>query len=412
MGSLEPSSGPGRPADGAPWHLISGEYPPDLGGIADYSAQLARSLASAGSEVHVWTTGREGEAPDSPGVTVHRIGKGWGRRNLKRLGHNLDAFAGPRQLLVQYAPNSWGFKGANLGLTRWLVGREARGDRVDAMFHEVWYIPGPSEQRLVRRLLPLIQRPMAWNVLRASDRVFVSTPPWAKLLGPIDPIRDRKIGWLPVPSNVPVVDDLSGVEAARIRLGLRDKLVVGSFGTFSNTVGDLLIEVLPRILRGDPRALGLLIGRNAREFAARLQASHPDLSTRIVATGGLPSEDISRHLQVCDLLVQVYPDGVCGRRGTVMAALAHGVAVVANEGSFTSPDWRESGGLALAPDPVGLARLASGLLDDPAARIRLGALGRDLYGKRFAIGRTVDALIGKSLAQSLPRSPLSSITRD
>ena len=35
------------------WHLITCEYPPDIGGISDHTAQLASGLAAAGDEVHV-----------------------------------------------------------------------------------------------------------------------------------------------------------------------------------------------------------------------------------------------------------------------------------------------------------------------------------------------------------------------
>lgn len=78
-----------------------------------------------------------------------------------------------------------------------------------------------------------------------------------------------------------------------------------------------------------------------------------------------------------------------------MAALAHGAATVSTEGAFTAPLWRESGGIALAPesDPDALVSLASSLLDDRAERARLGAAGWKLYEQWFSIERTVEALL-------------------
>jgi hypothetical protein len=38
------------------WRLVTGEYPPQHGGVGDYSAQLAAGLAREGHEVHVWCT--------------------------------------------------------------------------------------------------------------------------------------------------------------------------------------------------------------------------------------------------------------------------------------------------------------------------------------------------------------------
>jgi glycosyltransferase involved in cell wall biosynthesis len=380
------------------WHLITGEYPPERGGIADYSALVASGLAKAGVDVHVWTTGLEGDASEMDGVTVHRSGEGWSRGDLARLGRALDESPGPRTLLVQYAPNSWGFKGMNLGFCRWLVARKRRGDRVVSMVHEVCYIPGPADARPIRRLLPLVQRPMARRLLAASDRVFVSTHRWADLLRPLDPVVGRSLAWLPVPSTIPVIDDEEGVAAIRRGLAAGSPAIVGSFGTFSNAIGELLAGVLPGLLETNPGRIGLLIGRNGEAFAGRIVAEHPGLAGRLVATGGLDSAEISRHLQACDLLVQPYPDGVCGRRTTFMAAMAHGVASVTTEGSFTSTDWRESGAVALATegDPDALVRIASTLLDDPDERARIGGLGRALYQRRFAIDRTIEALLDDS----------------
>src|SRR4051794_27900807 len=102
-----------------PWHILTGEYPPQPGGVSDYSAQIAEGLARAGIPAHVWTAG-VGQSPHVEGVSVHRLGKGWSRAGLWRLGLSLDGFPLPRRLLVQYYPNAWGYKGLNLGFVRWL----------------------------------------------------------------------------------------------------------------------------------------------------------------------------------------------------------------------------------------------------------------------------------------------------
>ena len=41
------------------WVLITGEYPPAPGGVSDYSSMVARGLAEAGDEVHVWAPAYE-----------------------------------------------------------------------------------------------------------------------------------------------------------------------------------------------------------------------------------------------------------------------------------------------------------------------------------------------------------------
>ena len=53
------------------WHIITGEYPPVLGGVSDYSHLVAEALAGAGDDVHVWCP-RSPELDARNGVTVHR----------------------------------------------------------------------------------------------------------------------------------------------------------------------------------------------------------------------------------------------------------------------------------------------------------------------------------------------------
>jgi hypothetical protein len=36
------------------WHILTGEYPPQPGGVSDYTRQLARALVDAGDSVEVW----------------------------------------------------------------------------------------------------------------------------------------------------------------------------------------------------------------------------------------------------------------------------------------------------------------------------------------------------------------------
>src|SRR4051794_8618834 len=107
------------------WHILTGEYPPQSGGVGAYSALLAAGLAATGADVHVWTSPGDG-TPEAEGVTVHRVGGRWSPADLKHVGDGLDAFASPRRLIVQYTPNAWGFKGLNFGFCRWLVGRRRR----------------------------------------------------------------------------------------------------------------------------------------------------------------------------------------------------------------------------------------------------------------------------------------------
>lgn len=377
------------------YHLITGEYPPAPGGVGDYSALLAAALGAAGAEVHVWTGPADGPAVEAPGVVVHREPGRWSPAGLARLGAALDAFPGPRRLVVQYVPNAWGYKGLNVFFGRWLLRRRRAGDAIRVTFHEVSYTVEPGDPP-ARRALAAVHRVMARSVLAAAAAVDVTIPAWEERLRGFAPRDRRPIAVRPVPSNVPVVTDPAGVAAVRRRVAPGGGPVVGSFGSFADVVGELLAAALPPLLADRPGRVALLVGRKGDRLAARLVEAHPDLAGRVVATGGLSPDDASRHLQACDVLVQPYPDGVSGRRGSLMAGLAHGVAIATNAGHLTEPFWGESAAVALAPspDPAALVEAAERLLADPDLRARVGAAARALHDRRCAIGRAVEALVG------------------
>ena len=289
---------------------------------------------------------------------------------------------------------AWGRKGLNRGLTRWLVGRHRQGDAVWVMVHEVAY-PFRRRDRPWRWLLAAAHRWMIRDVLIAADRVFTTNLTYAAQLRRYDPRPGRSATWLPVPSNVPVIDDPAGVADVRRRLAPGDCRLIGTFGTYGGEViGTLLDDALPALLAGRADRSAVLLGRGGDRYAAALEARHPGLRGRLTAPGGLPAEAVSRYLQACDVLLMPFTDGISARRTTAMAAPAHGRPVVTTRGLNTEPLWAESGAVALVTvgEPAALATLAEALLADPDGRAALGASARDLYDRRFAVAHTVAVL--------------------
>ena len=374
------------PVPKIPWQLLTGEYPPRPGGISDHSAQVAEGLARAGFPVHIWTNDA-GEPPPLDGVIVHRLANPWSGAGLRRLSRMLDEFRAPRRLLVQYTPNAWGYKGLNVGFARWLGSRKDRGDEIRLLIHEPWYRPEPWD-RPWRYVLPPVQRLMLSSILKVSSHVYVTIPYWERMLRPLAP--SAKFVWLPVPSNVPFVDDPEGVTAIRRKIADAGTLVVGTFGTYREEIAPRLRAVLPPLF-SKPGRVGLLIGRNGPAFALTLGCD----PAKVVATGGLSPREVALHLQACDVLIQPYRDGVTSRRGTVMAGLCQGIAVVTTSGKMTESVWAERSCVALAPedDPASLVEKAEVLLADPEARRNLGSLGKRVYVQEFALERTMEILL-------------------
>jgi glycosyltransferase involved in cell wall biosynthesis len=142
----------------------------------------------------------------------------------------------------------------------------------------------------------------------------------------------------------------------------------------------------------------VLMGRDSEQFLNELVGRFPGLSDHVRATGAVPPDELSVVLQACDLVVQPYPDGASSRRGTLMAALAHGVAVVTTEGRLSESVWRETGAVRLVgpEDSAALSHAAIALCGDAEARATLSRAGRALYAERFDLSHTIHALMAGS----------------
>ena len=376
-------------APGKRWQIITGEYPPQPGGVSDYTRVVAGGLAAAGDEVHVWAPPCASPELADPGVIVHRLADRFGPRTLQRLGPQL-AQAGDGTLLIQYEPQALGWKGMNMAFCAWLS-RLRRQHRTIVMFHEVMF-PLERRQPLKDNLRGLINRSMASMAARAADHIFVSTPLWAEVLRQQVGVS-LKADWLPIPSTIPIISDKNKVIAIRHRFAPDGGVIVGHFSTYPEATRWMLTAVIQRILIANPQLVFILLGTFSAEFRATLGALGSSLLARIHATGTLPADDLSSYLVASDLMLQPYPDGASARRTTLIAALAHSRPILTSIGPATEGWWADSGAVALTrSDAAEFERGVHCILADPLKRLRLGEAGAALYRTRFSLDGTVRTL--------------------
>jgi glycosyltransferase involved in cell wall biosynthesis len=378
------------------WVLVTGEYPPEPGGVSDYSRLVARGLAAAGDEVHVWAPGSSPSSAIDLGVAVHPLAGAFGPSDLERLDRGLSQLAKPYRLLVQYVPHAFGCKGMNVPFCWWL---SRRPEPVWVMFHEVVY-PLSTRQPLTHNLLGVVTRLMATLVARKAERIFVSIPAWEEFL---PQSARRRVSWLPVPSNIATSVSAEEVEVVRGRVAPNDEVILGHFGTYGSHVASLLVEVLPTLLPADSQRRALLVGKGSDVFAAGLMARCPALRGRIAATGAVDPDQTAAHLAACDCLVQPYPDGVSSRRGSVMAGLALGVPIVTNAGRLTDAVWRATDAIELAAShsPADFTDAVERLLTEPRKLSALRQQSARIYQSHFALGRTIEVLRGGVRSQRI-----------
>ena len=371
------------------WHILTSEYPPDVGGVSDYTRQVAEGLGREGDDVHVWCPHRADDAAPSR-VHVHSELGAIGHADLRRLDRSLQEFAAPRRLLVQWVPHGFGYHSMNVWFCLWLAKRAWIGDHVELMVHEPYLeFRGP----LRHKVMACVHRRMTMVLLAASRRVWMSIPAWEERLRPYALGRQVPMDWLPVPGCVAAADK-NAARALHRKYAGDEQCLIGHFGSYGDAVSGLLEERASQILARDRRAVLLLIGAGSDRFRRSLVDHHSELASRVHATAYVDPAALGNHIAACDLFVQPYPDGISSRRTSAMACLSHGKAVVTTRGHLTEPLWHRHDAVALVDvsDVDGFVGAAQRLIDDEHARRRLGTHALRLYGDTFALPRVVATL--------------------
>ena len=353
--------------------LVTGEYPPMEGGVGAYTRELGRALAAQGHDVSVFT--REAAAGADPGP-VHvttAVGPRWGWRTLGlirrwALTRRLDVVS------VQFQTAAYNMHPA----IHWLPSR-LREVPVAVTFHDLrfpYLFPKAGRLRtaVVRRLARTAAGAITTN--RADERTLRDA--WGI----------QNVAWIPIGSNVSTEPPRGYDRAAwRASLGVEpDDLLISYFGFLNESKGGLvLVEALARLVEaGAPARLVMIGGRAGASdptnlaYARRVDAlaQQHGLESRIHWTGFVDDPVVSAHFLASDLTALPYLDGVSLRRGTLMAALAHGRAIVTTHPE--TPEAEIEGAVCAVPagDAAALADAIAVLWRDPAERARLESAAR------------------------------------
>lgn len=356
--------------------ILSREFPPAVSGIGDHTDLLAGTLAARGHTVTVVCSA--GDAPARETVDVRPVIQRWDGRGRRAIVQAV-AHTAPDMILWQYNPFSIGRRGIAL----W-AGRLARALAATAplvtLFHELWFPWGLDG--LKGAVWASAQRVQARGVLRASSAWIVSTEERERLLAHRDPAKTHRI---PVGPNVLPVGDRD-----RSALGIpEDAFVVAHFGSVGP--GRDLAPVLTAIerLRADGTdARALLVGNTGPFTPPR------GLNGAVVTTGVRPHAQLSRALAAADVYHHSDPVGPSiGRRGSLVAAVAHALPLVGFRGPDTAGELRDGHNCVLVErDPDALTAALRRLAADRDERARLSRAIGETYDRSFSWRRIGDAV--------------------
>jgi glycosyltransferase involved in cell wall biosynthesis len=347
--------------------LITGEYPPMQGGVGHFSQQLRDALAALGHDLHIYT---DAQVPSQAAITG--AARNWNRACLGQVQawaarHQLDV------LNIQYQAAAFGMSGAILALPR-LVRLPVVSTFHDLLPPYLFPKAGPARRWAVTQLA----RGSAASVVTNSQDEAALSQRLAKTGGIIKRI--------PIGSNI-AKQPPNGYDRAAWRASLNipaGATLAGYFGFINHSKGlEILLQACAQAISAGLDVYLLLIGGRTGESdrSNAGQASAIDqligelgLSGRVRQTGYVESEAVSANLLACDFLALPYSDGLSFRRGSFMAGLAHGCAIISTVPQVPLPDVVEGQHVRLVPaaDPAALAGAMRQLAADAGLRARLG----------------------------------------
>lgn len=149
-----------------------------------------------------------------------------------------------------------------------------------------------------------------------------------------------------------------------------------------------LLDALAILRRTHPDARLVVIGdtrESDRAYRSDLEARAVErgVARAVTWTGRREAQDVSRVIAAADVFVAPFDAGASLRRGSLVAGLAHGAAVVTTSPATPSAHLRDGDTVALVAsrDPAALAARIAALLAAPAERARLAVGARKLAAR-------------------------------
>lgn len=374
--------------------LVTGEYPPMQGGVGAFSAELAREMDRQGHEIHVITsrlsrpeddTSRRlslsavGDPIDLGYARLHPRARNWKWRDIGQvadvcLRFDLDV------VNIQYQPAAYNMRSPAINFAPWRL----RGILpVVVTYHDLKtpYL-FPKAGRLRRWVVHRMAR-MSQGVIVTNGADFES-------------LREAGIASraIPIGSNI-TVHSTAPERVARLRaeLGLNvGDCLLAYFGFLNESKGAAtLLQALADLRKGFHL---VFIGGQTGASDPTNEAYHQHIRGLIQRlglqevvhwTGFLPDEEVSAHFYAADIVALPYLDGVSLRRGTLMAALAHGRPIISTLPPFPVPELSHGEAIWLVPpdDPAALERAIRELASEPVLRAHFAEQAA-LLSERFS----------------------------
>jgi len=353
------------------------------GGVGAFTKALAQALAAVGHQIHIITSRQArpstekrrlsnlAEPFDTGFAQLHPHVRNWRWPSLSQvtdivLRNDLDI------VNIQYQAAAYHMRSPAANFLPWRLKGIAP---TVVTFHDLLF------PYLFPKAGPLRQAAVFFMARQAQGVIATNTADYQVLKDKLG--QDIPLAQIPIGSNIPSFKPgPAAVSAIRQQLNLKPTdCLLGYFGFLHPSKGaDILINVLAQREQNNHLVfIGGQTGSSDPENQAFYQRMRQlidgeGLAGRVHWTGFVSDEEVSAYLHAADLMVMPYRDGASLRRGSLMAALAHGRPLITTTPTTPTSELVHGQNVYLVPpgDANALNAAVDVLSADPAIRNQLG----------------------------------------
>lgn len=351
--------------------ILARSVPPFHCGIGEHTVNFANALRAIGAKSEVFAS--QGEPRDHINVISDR----WDHATLSHLFDRMENI-GIEHVSIQFTPLSFNHEiTSSDALTDFWARCSSRWKTsmiVHETFFRVWWYPpswirGGLEKLLLRKMVDHSQ-----YVFTASQPLINEMCRWR---------TSSRLSHLPIGSNVPVLQVNRTEARSQLGIGLNEiVLVLFGGGNSLKWMKGHVYSIDSLLHSKGVRASWLMLGG--------IPESWFTLKLPVTSLDRVSEKDLSIRLQTSDIFLMPHYAGLCAKRGTLMAAMQHGLPVVGTETRMTDAIWKDHRGITLLarPDAEGFAKSVLELSRDGQKRLVMGRTNQDFFN-RFCTWPTI-----------------------
>lgn len=385
--------------------IITAEFPPMRGGVADYTYYIAKYL-SKDYEVYIITSQQKGYGGNSLFIfRQHRLSENmvkendfkvlyliedWGIKSLAKIISEIRK-VNAKIVIIQYEPYMYNYYGIPVWLMALFLLCKIIGCKIGMKIHEVAI---KFSKNPINIFIAIIQRFIVYILVLLSDFCFANMLEHARMAK----FFCKEIKVVPIGSNI-IASDMQKIELIekakelKMRLSQSKYFLISSFGTdayYKNY--KTIIEVLKEI--SNVRLIYIGVGSILKGIVKEL-----NMEDRVIITGYLHPKDVYTYLMSCDLFIFLHADikgGVGTKSGALMAAYYANLPILGCKGKITDEFYfKHLENIYLIEDcsKETLSRAIMELLENEDLRKKLSMGAKTSYEQFFAWKKIVDSYI-------------------